>query len=245
MDTSNHCVFCYDSSLSKIFTVLRAPYGFTKLHRFFRRVETGAAADSQGLCWLKPHFHRAATFVPPLSDQKIDQDAQWSPKLRKFCSVYLLLHDPCASAEPPHCDCCSSTTGRAKEAEWRQNHCRGGSRDVVVAEWRHSGRHSDHSMDAMVGQRRHNSGTREAEASLKLIHNVYNSTHFYWAANLADPCASILRPRRCVCLPPASFERPASDLIGDVHATILNMLKTPWRLCKSESKKTLFKVDPH
>ena len=28
---------------------------------------------------------------------------------------------------------------------------------------------------------------------------------------MANPCASILRPRRCVCLPPASFERPVSD----------------------------------
>ena len=28
---------------------------------------------------------------------------------------------------------------------------------------------------------------------------------------MADPCASILRPRRCACLPPASFERPVSD----------------------------------
>ena len=27
----------------------------------------------------------------------------------------------------------------------------------------------------LVGQRRHNGGTREADASLKLIHNVYNS----------------------------------------------------------------------
>ena len=28
---------------------------------------------------------------------------------------------------------------------------------------------------------------------------------------MADPCASILRSRRCLCLPPASFERPVSD----------------------------------
>ena len=41
--------------------------------------------------------------------------------------------------------CYSGTTGRAKEAEWRQNHCQGGSRAAVVAEWRHSGRHSDRS----------------------------------------------------------------------------------------------------
>ena len=34
---------------------------------------------------LKPPLHRAATFVPPLSDQKNGRDAQWSPKPRKFC----------------------------------------------------------------------------------------------------------------------------------------------------------------
>ena len=37
--------------------------------------------------------------------------------------------------------CCSGATGRAKEAEWRQNHCQCGWRVAVVAEWRHSGRH--------------------------------------------------------------------------------------------------------
>ena len=43
--------------------------------------------------------------------------------------------------------CCSSTTGRTKKAEWRQNHCQGGPRVAMVDEWRHSGRHSDRSMD--------------------------------------------------------------------------------------------------
>ena len=45
--------------------------------------------------------------------------------------------------------CWSGTTGRAKKAEWRQNHCHGGSSVAVVAECRHSGRHSDRSMDAI------------------------------------------------------------------------------------------------
>ena len=43
-----------------------------------------------------------------------------------------------------HQICYSGTTCLAKEAEWRQNHCHGGSRVAVVAEWRHSGRHSDY-----------------------------------------------------------------------------------------------------
>ena len=34
---------------------------------------------------------RAATFVPPLSDQKKDQDAQWSPKPKRGC-FYVLFY---------------------------------------------------------------------------------------------------------------------------------------------------------
>ena len=94
-------------------------------------------------------------------------------------------------------NCCSGATGRTKEAEWRQNHCQGGSRVAVVAEWRYSGRHCG--------------GTRKAEASLKLIHNVHNSTHFFTGRPMADHCASILQPRRHVSLHPASFEWPVSD----------------------------------
>ena len=60
--------------------------------------------------------------------------------------------------------------------------------------------------------------------------------------SLTDHCASILQPRRCSCVPSASFERPLSDqpprspslppstnLLGDPSATVLNMFKTWWR----------------
>ena len=107
--------------------------------------------------------------------------------------------------------CCSDITGRAKEAEWRKNHCQGaqglpwssnGGTAVatVISQW-----------TLLVGQRRHNGCTRKAEASLKSIHNVHNSTPLFTGRPMADHRASILRPRRCVCLPPASFERPVSD----------------------------------
>ena len=101
-------------------------------------------------------------------------------------------------------NCCSGTTGRPKEVEWRPNHCHGGSRVAMVAEWRHIGQLNDRSMDAI-------GGIRQVEASLKLIHNVYNSTHFFTGRPMADHCTSILRPRWCVCLPHASFKRPVSD----------------------------------
>ena len=71
---------------------------------------------------------------------------------------------------------------------------------TVIAQW-----------TLLVGQRRHNGGTRKAEALLKLMHNVHNRTHFFTGRPMADHCASILPPWRCVCLPPASFERPVSD----------------------------------
>ena len=67
---------------------------------------------------------------------------------------------------------------------------------TVIAQW-----------TPLVVQRRHNGGTRKADVSLKLIHNVRILT----GRPMADHCASILRPRRCVCLHPASFERPVSD----------------------------------
>ena len=81
--------------------------------------------------------------------------------------------------------CCSGTTGRAKKAEWRQNHCHGGQVlpwslnggtvvTTVITQW-----------TPLVGQRRHNGGTRKADVSLKLIHNV---RIFYWRP-MADHCA--------------------------------------------------------
>ena len=56
---------------------------------------------------------------------------------------------------------------------------------TVIAQW-----------TLLVGQRRHSGGSREAQASLKLIYNVYNSTHNFTGGGgggtMADPCASIL-----------------------------------------------------
>ena len=107
--------------------------------------------------------------------------------------------------------CCSGRTGHAKEVEWRQNHCHGGSRVAVVAEWRHSGRHSDRSMDAIgrpnEAQWWYKGGRNIAQIDTQCLQQYA----FFYGATNGDPCASILRPRRCVCLPPASFERPTSS----------------------------------
>ena len=86
----------------------------------------------------------------------------------------------------------------------------------------------------LVGQRRHTGGTREAEASLKLKHNVYNSVHFLWG----DQWLTAVHPfcdhhdAYAFLLPPLS-NLWATDLLGDLCAIVLNVLKTsrwPWHL---------------
>ena len=57
----------------------------------------------------------------------------------------------------------------------------------------------------LVGQRRHTCFTGEAEASLKLKHNVYNNTRFFRERPMADPVHPFC-DHGDACLPPASFE---------------------------------------
>ena len=59
----------------------------------------------------------------------------------------------------------------------------------------------------LVDQRRHNDYTREAEAWLKLIHNVYNSN----GATNDRPLCILSATLAMHLLLPASFERPVSD----------------------------------
>ena len=142
---------------------------------FWRDTDVITGSCVPGL--VKPPLHRAATFVPPLSDQKNGQDAQWSPKPRKFCFCVT------AAARPL---CLPWTTKSAVMAQQVAQRRQSGGRTIakvaqglpwspnggtvvatVIAQWTLS-----------VGQRRHNGGTRKAEALLKLIHNVHNSTYF-------------------------------------------------------------------
>ena len=107
--------------------------------------------------------------------------------------------------------CCSGTTGRVKKAEWRQNHCHGGSNVAVVAEWRHSGATVITQWSTLVSQRRHNGGTRKADVSLKSIHNV---RIVYWATNGRPLCIHSATTAMCVpssCLLWATCERPTSS----------------------------------
>ena len=91
-----------------------------------------------------------------------------------------------------------------------------------------------------VGQRRHSGGTREAEASHKLAHNViYNWTNYFTGRPATDPCASIMRPRRCACLPSATLERHVSDRpllwpLGDCLEYAKNFTVTMASMVRSE-----------
>ena len=108
-------------------------------------------------------------------------------------------------------NCCSGTIGRAKEAEWRQNYCHGGSSVAVLAELRHSGRHSDRSMDVIVRPKEAHWWYKGGRSIAQIDTQCLQQYAFFTGRPMADLCASILRPRRCVCLPPASFERSVSD----------------------------------
>ena len=141
------------------------------------------------------------------------------------------------------CNCCSTTlvpslndqsccsgTCRTKKAEWRQNHCHGGSSVAVVAEWRHSGRHSDRSMDAIGRSKEaqwwYKEGRRVAQIDTQCSHFLLGDqwpTTVHPFCDHGDVCAFIL--------PPLS-DLWATDLLDDLCATVLNMLKTsrrPWR----------------
>ena len=54
-------------------------------------------------------------------------------------------------------------------------------------------------------------GTMVVQGRQTCRSNWYTMFAFLTGRPMADHCASILRPRRCVCLHPASFERPVSD----------------------------------
>ena len=158
---------------------------------------------------LKPPLHRAATFVPPLSDQKNGQDAQWSPKPRKFCFCVT------AAARPL---CLPWTTksavmaqqvaeGGRVEAEplprWLKG-CRGRRMEAQWSPlWSLNGRYRLAKGGTMVVQGR--------QKRCSNWYTMFTTVRIFYGRPMADHCASILPPWRCMCLPPASFERPVSD----------------------------------
>ena len=189
-------------------------------------VETGNAylTTSSGLL-LKPPLHRAATFVPPLCDHKNGSDAQGSPEPRKFCFCVT------AAARPL---CLPWTTKVAVVAQQVAQRRQSGGRTVAmvaqVLPWSLNGGRVVATVIAqwtpLVGQRRHKEGRRVARIDTQCSHFLLGDqwpTTVHPFCDHGDVCAFIL--------PPLS-DLWATDLLGDLCATVLNMLKTsrrPWR----------------
>ena len=174
---------------------------------------------------VKPPLHRTATFVPPLSDQKNGKDAQWSPKPRKFCFCVN------AAARP----LCLPWTTKAAEvaqqvAQRRQSEGRTIAKVAQGLPWSPNGGTVVATVIAqwtlLVRQRRHHGGTRNAEASLRLIHNVHNSTHFLqgdqWPTTVHPFCD---HGDVCAFLLPLLSDLWVTDLLGDFLRLFWTCLK--------------------
>ena len=165
---------------------------------------------------FKPPLHRAATFVPPLSDQRNGQDAQWSPKLRKFCFCVTAASRPL---------CLPWTTKSVVVAQQVVQRRQSGGRTIAkVAEglpWSPNGGTVVATVIAqwtlLVGQRRHNGGM-VVEGRQKRRSNWYTMFTtvriFYGATNDRPLCIHSATMAMCVpssCLLRATCERPTSS----------------------------------
>ena len=165
--------------------------------------------------------HLRATFERPEKKVIRTPSGHQIQEIMFLCNCYSTTHVPSWTTK----NWCSGTTCHARkrvEAEplpWLPKSPNGGRVvATVIAQW-----------TLLIDQRRQNSGTREPEVSLKLINIVYTSTHFLqgdqWPTGVAngDTCAFHLPPLGDLW---------ATNFLGALCATILNMLKTlrrPWR----------------
>ena len=192
--------------LPKLFTLINAVFGAH--HRFVYRMLKGHFTQGCGL---------RGTFERPVN---------WSGSsvVAQTDKVLFL------------CNCCSTTLVRSlnHRQEVVQRRRIGGRTIATVAEglpWSSNGDTVVATVIAewtlLVGQRRHSGGTREAEASLKLTHNVYNNTHFLrgdqWPTPV-HPCCD--HGDVCAFLLPLLCGLWGTDREGNLCATVLNMLKT-------------------
>ena len=156
------------------------------------------------------------------------QDAQWSPKPRKFCFCVT------AAARPL---CLPWMTKSAVVAQQVAQRRQSGGRTIAkVAEelpWSPDGGTVVATVIAqwtlLVGQRRHNGGTRKAEALLKLIHNAQTARIFHGTTNGRPLCIHSATMAMWVpspCLLRATCERPTSSA---TFVRLLNMFKTSRR----------------
>ena len=159
---------------------------------------------------IKPPLHRTVTHVPPLCNHKNGYDAHWSLEPRKFCFCVT------AAARPL---CLPWTTKAAvvpqHVAQRRQSECRTIATVAQVLPWSLNGGTVVATVIAqwtpLVGQWRHNGGTRKAGVSLKF---ETQCSHFYWVTNGRPLCIHSATTAMCVpsfCLLWATCERPTSS----------------------------------
>ena len=130
----------------------------------------------------------------------------------------LFLCNCCSTTPVPSLNdqsCFSGATGRTKEAEWRQNHCQGGWRVVVVVEWRHSGHHCDRSMDAIGRPKEAQWWYKEGRSVAQIDTQCSQQYVFFYGATKGRPlCIHSATTAMCVpspCLLWATCERPTSS----------------------------------
>ena len=156
-------------------------------------------------------LHRNRTFWVPATTERPNhfygrtKVAQRSQPCVK--GALLLQHDPCAFLGRPKLlqwHNSSRKEGRVKAEPlplWLKC-CRGRWMEAQCSpQWSLNGRHWSAKGGTMVVQGRQTCRS-----------NWYTMFAFFTERPMADHCASILRPRRCVCLHPASFERPTSSV---------------------------------
>ena len=157
---------------------------------------TFGSGNGSVLVELKPPLHKAATFVAPLNDQKKTQDAQWSPKPRKFCfcvnaaARLLCLLWGTKTAVQRKQDGSRTIPIVPQWLPWSPNE--GTVVATVIAQ-----------LTLLVGQSRLTCGTGEAEAFLR---GDQWPTHVHPFCNYGDACAFLL--------PPLSDLR-ATEFLGD------------------------------
>ena len=127
-------------------------------------------------------------------------------------------------------NCCGITTGRAKEAEWRQNHYYGGRGRRMEAQWSPQwslmGRYwlAKEGTVVVQGRQEHRQNWHTMFTTVRFIlRGDQWPTPVHPFCDHGDACAFLL--------PPLS-DLSATDLLGDLCATVLNMLKIslrPWR----------------
>ena len=227
---SNHSRHLNDIPLMRVTTTM------LYMLQYYSRTYVAGGRVMQQCEWILDELsplHRTATVVPHLSDQKIDQDAQWSPKPRQLCFCVTAAAQSLCVPWATKIGVVSQQVVQRRQsggktivmmAQWLPWSPNGGTVvATVIAQW-----------TLLIGQRRYSGGTREAEASLKLIHNVYNSTNYVTGDQWPTPVHPFCdHSDTCAFFLPPLSDLWATDLLDDLCATVFNILKTsqrPWRL---------------